>query len=69
MKKAEETTTEEPRDTLVETTRKQVRIPCGNGTAIVSGRPNFLITRSQAEALKAAGDVVIIETPATQPQS
>jgi hypothetical protein len=56
-----ETANLEPRDTLVETTRKQVRIPCGTTTAIVSGRPNFLITRSQAEALVAKGDVVIVK--------
>lgn len=53
---------EEPRDTQVETTRKQVRMQGpGKGMVIVSGRPNFLITRSQAEALVAAGDARIVE--------
>lgn len=52
----------EPRDTQVETLRKQVRIPGpGVGKVIVSGRPNFLITRSQAEALVAEGLVRIVE--------
>jgi len=61
MKTKDTDTAEAPRDTQVETTRKQVRIPCGKGNAIVSGRPNFLITRAQAEALVAKGDVKIIE--------
>ena len=47
----------EPCDVLVKTTRKQVRI---HG-AIVSGIPNFRLTRTQAAALVAAGDVTILE--------
>lgn len=50
-------TTDEPANVLVKTTRKQVRIR----RAIVSGIPNFRITRSEAAALVAKGDVVILE--------
>lgn len=42
---------------LVKTTRKQVKIR----RAIVSGIPNFRITRTEADALVAAGDVTILE--------
>lgn len=42
---------------LVKTTKKQVRIR----KAIVSGIPNFRITRAEADALVAAGLVTIIE--------
>lgn len=61
MKTKDTDPTEAPRDTQVETTKKQVRIPCGKGYAIVSGRPNFLITRAQADELVAEGKVKIIE--------
>lgn len=58
---ADLTASNEPRDTRVKTTRKQVRMQGpGKGMVIVSGEPNFLLPRSQAEALAAAGDVVIL---------
>ena len=42
---------DEPSNVLVETTRKQVRIR----KAIVSGRPNFGITQTEAKTLETAG--------------
>lgn len=48
----------EPSNVLVETTRKQVRIR----KAIVSGRPNFGITMTEAKALQEAGLATIVGT-------
>ncbi len=48
----------EPSNVLVETTTKQVRIR----KAIVSGRPNFGITMTEAKALETAGLATIVGT-------
>lgn len=49
---ADNTAKQEPRNTWITTTRKQVRVPGpGKGLVIVSGACNFPITRSQAQAL------------------
>lgn len=61
---AENTANDEPRDTWIQTTRKQVRVPGpGKGMVIVSGKANFPITASQAAALVAAGDATVIPAP------
>lgn len=54
---ADKTAPTEPANVLVKTTRKQVKIR----RAIVSGIPNFRITRTEADALVAAGEVTILE--------
>ncbi len=60
---ADNTAKQEPRNTWITTTRKQVRVPGpGKGMVIVSGACNFPITRSQADALVAAGDAKITKT-------
>lgn len=48
----------EPSNVLVETTRKRVTIR----KAIVSGRPNFGITLTEAKTLEAAGLARIVGT-------
>lgn len=48
----------EPSNVLVETIGKRIKIR----TAIVSGRPNFGITQSEAQALVSAGKAKIVGT-------
>lgn len=65
---AKESASQEPRNTWIETTRKQVRVPGpGKGMVIVSGRANFPITAAQAAALVAAGDARIVEPKTSNP--